>query len=355
MDKNQQNHNLSLLDPANQLFTLARSGRRLPHMLAAIPLSFIIILAAGLSGGVMALFVTLALSIIGGEIGADELITLFGALSAGQASPDVRVQLNGLILPNSLLDQVIFLIFSFGPIFLILWGWLALIEKRPLTSIGMERSGAGFKYVRGLGVGLLMFVASIGISAAFGFLAFESGPPQSQGLAALGSVLFVFLGWTIQGPAEEAITRGWLLPVIGARYNPSLGVFISSAVFAAFHALNFVGLSLGPIFVTLALFNLFLFGVFAALYALHEGSMWGVFSIHAVWNWAQGNLFGFEVSGGDAPGGTLLNLMETGPDVVTGGSFGPEGGLGVTIVLIIGCGLVWWANKRRQEGRNEFI
>ena len=39
--------------------------------------------------------------------------------------------------------------------------------------------------------------------------------------------------------------------------------------------------------------------------------------------------------------------MEVGPDVITGGPFGPEGGLAVTAVLLVSCGLVWLAGRRR--------
>ena len=206
--------------------------------------------------------------------------------------------------------------------------------------MGLEKAGAVTKYLRGMLIGLVMFAASIGVSAAFGFIAVEHGGSQPRGLAALAGVLLVFLGWMVQGAAEEAITRGWLLPVIGARYKPVWGILIASSVFMVFHLLN-------PNLSGIALLNLFLFGVFTALYALHEGGLWGVFSIHAVWNWAQGNLFGFEVSGGAVPGGTLFDLMEVGPDAVTGGPFGPEGGLSVTVVLIASCVIVWLLSRRR--------
>ena len=116
---------------------------------------------------------------------------------------------------------------------------------------------------------------------------------------------------------------------------------MSAVIFASYHALN---PNLGPI----AMLNLFLFGIFAALFALYEGGLWGVFSIHTAWNWAQGNLFGFEVSGMIPPGGTMFNLREVGPDAVTGGPFGPEGGLAVTTVLVISCLLVWVASRRRS-------
>jgi hypothetical protein len=185
-----------------------------------------------------------------------------------------------------------------------------------------------------------MFAVSVGLPAGVGFIAVEGESAQPQGMAALGGVLLVFLGWTVQGPAEEALTRGWLLPVIGARHKPLWGVIVSAVVFAVYHLLN-------PNVSPIAFLNLFLFGIFTALYVLYEGGLWGVFGIHAAWNWAQGNLFGLEVSGTPPAGGTLFDLMETGPDVVTGGPFGPEGGLAVTFVLMISSAVIWLVSGRR--------
>ncbi len=329
------------LNPHNHLFELARRGKRLPHMIVAIIMSFVFVLVPGLGGGLVAVLIVFGLSVLTGEISADSLAQLTQSQD-NQAIAEV-------LMPTTALEQTIFLIFSFAPIFLFLWAWVAWVEKRPFWTIGVEKSGAVAKYLRGVLVGLLMFVAAVGISAAFGFIAVEEGgPAQPQGWSALGGVLLVYLGWTIQGPAEEAITRGWLLPVIGARYKPIWGILISSAVFMVFHSLN-------PNLSIIAFLNLFLFGIFTALYALYEGGLWGIFSIHAVWNWVQGNVFGFEVSGGGAAGGTLFDLMEVGPDVVTGGSFGPEGGLSVTVVLVAACAVVWWLSQRRRESSPTFL
>lgn len=323
----------SLLSSHNHLFELARRGRWLPHGVLAVVLTFLFILLAQLTGGTVGGIIVFGLSLI--QTGA----TAF--------TLDDPAALSALVLPDTAIEQAILLIFAFGPIFLIVWAWLALFEKRPFWTLGLERAGAGLKYLRGVGVGLLMFVAAIGISAAFGFISPASSSSQPQGMVALGGVLLVLLGWIVQGAAEEALTRGWLLPVVGARHNPVLGVIISSAVFSLFHSLNFFGLEISSGYIALALFNLFLFGVFTALYALYERSLWGVFSLHSIWNWAQGNLFGFQVSGQNAPGGTLFDLMEVGPDAVTGGAFGPEGGLSVTIVLLVSCAIVWGLARRR--------
>lgn len=309
-----------LLDPHNHVFELARMGQRLPPGLAAVPLSFVFVLAAQFAGGLPAIFLIVALSL----------------REAGQSlSVERPEELVQLVMPNTALELTILLILSFAPIFLLLWGWLKWYEKRPFWTLGLEWGGAWFYYLRGVLAGLLMFALSVGVSAGLGFMAVEeSSAAQPQGLAALAGVLLVFLGWTVQGPAEEVLARGWLLPIIGARHKPIWGIIISAVVFAVYHSLN-------PNVSPVAFVNLFLFGLFTALYVLYEGGLWGVFGIHAAWNWAQGNVFGLEVSGQPAAGGTLFNLMETGPDVITGGPFGPEGGLAVTVVLLISSGAVW--------------
>jgi membrane protease YdiL (CAAX protease family) len=314
-----------LLNPLNHLFELARSGQRLPHGVLAVILSFVFVLVAQFAGGLPALL----------------LIAMLSMLGAGQGSFDSSEALLQLVMPDTALELTILLILSFAPIFLLLWAWLKWYEKRPFWTLGLEWPGAWRKFLGGLLVGLIMFAVSVGVSAALGFIAFEEGGTQPQGLPALGGVLLIFLGWTVQGPAEEILSRGWLLPVIGARHKPLAGILISAVDFAVYHSLN-------PNVSPVAFLNLFLFGLFTALYVLYEGSLWGVFGIHAAWNWAQGNLFGLEVSGIPPAGGTLFNLMEAGPDVVTGGAFGPEGGLAVTIVLIGATLAVWMLSERQR-------
>lgn len=314
-----------ILSRNNHIFELARSGRRLPHGVVAVILSFVFVLVAQFVGGIPALLI----------------IGFLSSTGAGQGVPDNPAALQQLLMPDTALELTLLLILSFVLIFLLLWAWLKWYEKRPFWTMGLEWRGAGFKYGRGLLLGLAMFALSVGLPAALGFITVEEGASQPQGVGALAGVLLIFLGWTVQGPAEELLTRGWLLPVIGARHKPLWGILISAVVFAVYHSLN---PNLSPI----AFLNLFLFGLFTAFYVLYEGSLWGVFGIHAAWNWAQGNLFGLEVSGLPAAGGSLFNLMEIGPDVVTGGPFGPEGGLAVTAVLIVSTLVVWWAGQRRD-------
>lgn len=229
---------------------------------------------------------------------------------------------------------------TFAPILLFFWLWLRFFERRPFPTIGFERTGAAWHYGRGLLVGLGMFSAVVGLMAAFGGLQWQQGPAGYQGIGAIGGVLAVLLGWGVQGAAEEVMSRGFLLQAIGSQSKPWIGVVVSALVFGLLHSLN-PGIGLLPVL------NLFLFGVFAAFYALYEGGLWGMCAIHSIWNWTQGNLFGLSVSGTEAPGGTLLNLQSNGATLLTGGKFGPEGSLPVTIVLLACIGMVLFAARRR--------
>ncbi len=233
------------------------------------------------------------------------------------------------------------LIGGFLPIFFLIWLWLRVFEQRPLRTTGMTRPVLR-PYLRGLIVGLLLFGSVVIILGLLGFLGIEHPPQSSRFWITIGGVLLVLTAWMIQGAAEELLARGFLLPILGIRWGPPAGVFVSSLFFSVLH-LNNPNLSL------ISLGNLFLFGLFAALYALYEGQLWGAFAVHAVWNWAQGNLFGFEVSGINAPLSILLDLMETGPDWVTGGSFGPEGGIIVTLLLLAAIVVVIVVSWRRDQ------
>jgi membrane protease YdiL (CAAX protease family) len=153
----------------------------------------------------------------------------------------------------------------------------------------------------------------------------------------MGSAAVVFrslslLSYFVQGPAEELLFRGWLLPVLGARYRPWIGVLVSSLLFSLAHA--------GSHGITpLGFLNLFLFGTFAAVYALAEGGLWGIGAWHAVWNWSMGDLLGFPNDG--APHlGLLSSVRANGPDIISGGAFGLEGGLACTAVFLVAIGII---------------
>lgn len=308
-----------LLSPNNTLFRLARTGQlRLPQAWLENHPFFFEKLLYPFAVFVFALF-------------APQISAVFGFPLAILGFDRYQSQ------PN--LGFTLILIGSFLPIFFLVWLWLWVFEQRPLWTTGLTRPIAR-PYLRGLGIGLLIFGSAVLLLALFGYLEIENSG-QGQGIwLTLAGTFLVLLGWIVQGAAEELLARGFLMPIIGVRWGPVPGVIISALLFSVLHLQN-------PNINFISLANLFLFGLFASLYALYEGGLWGVFAMHTIWNWTQGNLLGFSVSGINMQTSILLDLMENGPDWATGGPFGPEGGVVVTLVLLAGIfGLVYLSRKK---------
>lgn len=160
------------------------------------------------------------------------------------------------------------------------------IEKRRLVTLGFVKKGAVKEYLAGLGIGLLMFTGAYVMILISGESVFAGFNPE----VSLGIVFIYFLGFLIQGASEEILLRSYFFVSGAANGNIMLSLIVSSGFFAVLHLLN-------PGVSPLAIVNLFLFGVFAALYFLRRGSIWGICAIHSIWNFAQGNIFGCEVSG----------------------------------------------------------
>jgi membrane protease YdiL (CAAX protease family) len=206
--------------------------------------------------------------------------------------------------------------------------YVRLIEKRRFTTLGFRREHALREYLSGLGIGLVMFTAVVGICAASGALSFEG-----FALGSIGMLLLFFVGFMIQGLSEELLCRGYFLVSLARRQSLGVALALSSICFALLH----VGNS-GVFDTPLPLINLAGFGVFAGIYFIKRGSIWGVAAIHSIWNFAQGNLFGLSVSGADSLE-TVFRFSSSQSGIaplINGGTFGPEGGLAVTVVLAIG-------------------
>jgi membrane protease YdiL (CAAX protease family) len=144
-----------------------------------------------------------------------------------------------------------------------------------------------------------------------------------------GIIIIYFFGFFFQGMYEEVIFRGYFMTEIAAKKTIPLAIITNSVIFAVFHGMN-------PGVSVLAIINLVLFGVFASIFFLKSDSIWGICAIHSIWNFVQGNFYGIKVSGIDGINSVFRFESVSGKELINGGNFGLEGGLGVTIVLTAG-------------------
>ena len=94
----------------------------------------------------------------------------------------------------------------------------------------------------------------------------------------------------------------------------------------------------------LSIANIIIFAVFFAVLFLRFDNIWVCGGAHTAWNFAQGCIFGFNVSGFSTP--TLLKCSQVGHNIINGGAFGPESSLIATVVVIISLILVVYYPKK---------
>lgn len=230
-------------------------------------------------------------------------------------------------------------LFSFIGISLLVFFRVAKIEKRKISSIGFAKHNWFKKYILGFLIGLFLMSLVVLILYLFGFVSINKNPSQPVGKFALANILILLVGWIIQGGTEEILTRGWLMNVLSAKYNIHIGLLVSSVFFGALHLSN-------PNVNYIAILNIILVGYLFGLYVLKTNDLWGACGIHSAWNFAQGNLFGFEVSGLNVSVGSLFDFNLTGNNFISGGSFGPEAGLCSSFVLILGIMIIFLLDKK---------
>lgn len=241
---------------------------------------------------------------------------------------------------NKDLLSLLITLFSFVFISLLVFFRVKVIEKRSLSSIGFNKNNWLKKYSLGFLIGLAMMSIIVLILLPFGYITIEKNPIQPVGVSAIASVLVILFGWIIQGATEEIVTRGWLLNILSTKYNIGVGLLISSTLFGLMHLTN-------PNVNYIAVINIILVGLFYGLYVIKTNDLWAVCGMHSAWNFAQGNIFGFKVSGLDVSVGSLIDLNLVGSDFVTGGIFGPEAGITATFILLASIGILLFIDKKR--------
>jgi uncharacterized protein len=155
------------------------------------------------------------------------------------------------------------------------------------------------------------------------------------------------VSWLIISFNEELAFRGYILQRLAQAWGLPAAVVASSLVFAMVHVLN-------PNVRLLAVIGLFAAGLLLACAYLVSRSLWLPIGLHMGWNLAEIHLLGFPGSGITEP--SLFRSAVHGPEVVTGGAFGPDGGLvGLAatllgmIILLVGYQIAVRSKRLRVE------
>ena len=261
------------------------------------------------------------------------LITMFLCVPLFLIQKALGMEMQEGSLPSLFLERLLMLVGYLSAAVLVL-RWCNL----PLSLLGMSLRGRGKDLLAGLGVAVLLYAVGFGTSLLMGTVEIASVQWIPRDL--LGTLLFFLL----VAVTEEVMLRGFVLGrMLSAGMNRFVALFLSSALFSAMHLFN-------PNFALLPFVNILLAGCLLGASFLYTHNLCFPVVLHWFWNWLQGPVLGYEVSGMDS-GETLLTLRLTGSDLLTGGSFGFEGSLLCTVLLVVGTLAIVGYYERR--GRKE--
>ncbi|WP_136717684.1 CPBP family intramembrane glutamic endopeptidase [Halorientalis salina] len=231
-----------------------------------------------------------------------------------------------------------------------------VVDRREFTDLGLGFDRQWWRDCAfGLALGVVLPTAVFLVQLAAGWVTVTGVLVTSRGSLlpfgtapawfALVLVGFFFVGVSV---FEELVVRGYLLTNIaeglagfwrvGVRGAIWIATLVTAAVFGVLHASN-------PNATPLSVLNITLFGVLLGLGFVWTDRLGVPIGMHLTWNATVGGVYGFPVSG-ITLGVAVFETETTGPELVTGGAFGPEGGLVALLALVLGLALLWWWVRR---------
>lgn len=203
---------------------------------------------------------------------------------------------------------------------LVVWLWRRFIDRRNFKSLGFEWKG----FENDGWIGFFMAPLLLGIGAValvfMTYLQFQEVSVDPEQLL-IGLILMMLVAYS-----EELIIRGYLLNNLMQSCNKWIALAITSGFFALMHLAN-------PGFTLLSFANILLAGLLLGANYIYTKNLWFGMLLHFSWNFFQGPVYGFEVSGLKFSG--IFHQSISGSALWTGGVFGFEGSLACSILMLI--------------------
>ena len=231
-------------------------------------------------------------------------------------------------LPSLFFSEISLTFMAIGALFMIFQTY----PTRNFERVFVVKNNLLSGFLKGTGIGLALILACTGLmfingNVDFFYTKFE-----------VSSILSYLIFFIFVGISEEFVFRTFPLVVFAERYKIWVSIFLNGLLFGLIHISN-------PNFSVFAMINITLCGIVFALITLQKRNIWWSVGMHFGWNFCQGTLLGFKVSGIDATG--LIVSRPVGNATFSGGNFGIEGSVICTFILVLY--LVWLIRKQKVE------
>lgn len=259
-------------------------------------------------------------------------------------------------VPDGPVSEVIDALVYLAVVLLATWLVARFIDRRRFAALGFHLNpGWWVDLMFGLVLGVVLMSGIVGAMLGLGWATLAEVSATDLGVPIATAFAVQVVAMIVVGINEEVVFRGYHLRNMSegfSRFGPNVAIgialLISSAIFGLGHLSN--EMAGGAHTTPLALLNLILAGlVMLAVPYLLTGELAIPIGIHITWNLFQGAVFGLPVSGIQDET-RLVTVTPTGPEMWTGGDYGPEGGLLVTIAVVVSVVLsAIWVRIRKGK------
>jgi len=217
------------------------------------------------------------------------------------------------------------------------------LDKRSFKSLGFKMDRRAFAdLAAGFGISSLMMALVFILEKSMGWLTIIDFAWERDSFQKVWSQTLLYLfAYILVGWNEELLSRGYHLQTLADGLGLKWAVLTSSIIFGVLHISN-------PNATWIGAAGIFFAGIFLAFGYIRTKQLWLPIGLHIGWNFFEGVVFGFPVSGTQTY--RLINILVDGPELWTGGLFGPEAGLVMVPVLLMGILMIY----RYTHGRDWF-
>lgn len=223
--------------------------------------------------------------------------------------------------------------------FVLVWLFRRFLDRQSFESLGWKWRGYEKHGIAGLlvavsllGIGTILLVAMGQLT----WLDYQFSPAD---------FFLSFFMMLLVGFYEELVFRGYILGNLLQSMKPATALMVSAVIFAVLHGAN-------PNTNWLALVNVFLAGLLLGINYIFTRNLWFGIALHFAWNFIQGPVLGYEVSGMEFPSVLVQNLGDN--NLFTGGRFGFEGSLLNSILTFCATTALAFAFYRTEK-KNETL
>lgn len=209
------------------------------------------------------------------------------------------------------------------------WLCLRFLDQKTIESLGISPNPR--QLIAGFGISVLMMTLIVIVQLLSGgsSITISLGSFREVSVEVLGAL--AVLG--IAASFEETLFRGYPLQTLARSIPAWIAIIIAALLFSIAHGKN-------PSQTPLALLNTFIAGIWLGTAWYRARNLWFPAGLHIGWNWAMGALYGLPVSGLHVPQQSILKTESTSLIWLTGGDYGPEGGMAAGIVLIAATAII---------------